>query len=317
MVLGLNVRPKNKLFIVELARSLAQSGQMQECIGDTLPDGTIRVWAGQHRFEGASLLNEGDPEFDIAPTPFKLRVRAYKDMFSPEKVLEIQLAENLHNYMRPEDEAEGIRKLWETYKQVFADEKKRPSMADLARRIGRSAEKVRAALAFSGIDEDVKSLVERDALAYGVGVELARLPINQQLGVAAKIISLNLPRTKALDLISAMLGEDKGFTKGLFSAEQELLIAQNERRIAMRSAADRAAQDAAGYMARILHLIRILEKRQANDVTPAIYDILGRFVASARRFEIEIEGAAPEIGIVVQTYAGRAERILKGFAQGG
>ena len=159
---------------------------------------------------------------------------------------------------------------------------------------------VRAALAFSSADEDVRALVGRGALLYSVGVEVARLPEDKQLATAVRIIEYNLDRHRAEILIKVTLGELEGYSGSLFNPEQQSGLDADNHRIALRTAADRAGQDAAGYFMRVLHLIQVLDKRGANDVTPAVADILARLIASSRMFELMLRQEAPSIGDMVE-----------------
>lgn len=44
MILGPNIRKRNDEFVEALAENILTNGQIQECSGEILNDGTVRVW---------------------------------------------------------------------------------------------------------------------------------------------------------------------------------------------------------------------------------------------------------------------------------
>jgi ParB-like chromosome segregation protein Spo0J len=287
-VLGTNIRPTKPDFVNELATSIRAQGQIQECTGDTLPDGRIRVWAGQHRFLAVEQINIENLLSGAPAVP--LRVRAYYQELPPSEILAIQLAENLHNQITPDQEAQVINGLWGLYQTVFKGEN--ISMADLARRIGRGEDKVRDALKFSCMDPDVQQLVSRGALTYSLAVEISRLPVSKQLLATVKIIQRNLDSHHAKLLVKSELGEVQEMP-GFFSPNQNLQLAKEGHKLAFRRTADQAAQDATGYFERIIHLMDVLDARRSSDMSDTIKDILARLVKASRNFEQRIYEESP------------------------
>lgn len=298
MTLGPNLRDINDEHVFRIAESIVELGQMQECVGDTLSDGRIRVWAGQHRFLAVLLINNTLRENGLEG--LHLRVRVYPSEMTPHQVFSVQLAENLHNEMSPEEEAEAIETLWGYYRRLFPDDK--ASIAGMARLIGRGESKVRNALKFMELDSKVRELVERGGLMYSVAVELARLPQERQLEVAMKIVLYNLERGKAEKIIREVLGE--GQMPSLFSQQEEEAMKGPNHRLAFRKAADRAARDADGYFKRVWALIRVLEDGDTLKVTNPVRDILAGFIQSGDNFRTLICDKAPELSRVL---LGKAE----------
>ena len=216
MVLGINIRETDHNFVTQLAESIRSQGQLQDCIGDTRPDGTVRVWAGQHRYRAVSLINEEN--LSRGEPPVLLRVRKYYKEFTPDQVLGVQLAENLQNHMTPGDEAGAIRSLWDLYQQVFEGEK--ISVAGFAKKNWAGEDKVRNALAFSGLNEGVQKMVENGVLLYSVAVNVARLPSEQQLRTAVRIVQYNLEHAEADRLIRGLLGKCGNYL-GSFPARRQ------------------------------------------------------------------------------------------------
>lgn len=294
MVLGPNLRSRDEEHVPRIAESILSQGQLQECVGDTLSDGRVRVWAGQHRFWAVELINNIAREEDFEPR--KLRVRVYLEEFSSDKIFEVQLSENLHQDMRPEEEAEAIESLWNLYERLF--EKK--SRAGLARRIGRGETKVRNALKFCELDTSVKELVSADALLYSIAVELARLPKEKQLAVGMKIVMYNFDRPKALKLVRSMTGEEK---QHLLFPEVQGVLEKLNHRIAFRTAADRAAKDASGYFKRIIRLINLMDDPRRAEVTEPIRNILSGFIESSDDFRQILKEVAPHLVDELEKYA--------------
>lgn len=289
--LGLNVRAINWEHVAAIATSIWEEGQLQECTADTDENGNIRVWAGQHRYLAVQMINRYIEEKLPGEPRWKLRVRVYGREFTSNEVLEIQMAENLHNKMRPEEEAVAINKIWELYREVWGE---KASMASLARKIGRGAEKVRNALRFVGMDVVVQELVKRDCLLYSTAVEISRLPIEKQFQIANKIILYNLTPAQSESLVKQTLAVDEA-PFGLFGPEDAMMVARENHRLAIRNAADRAAQDAAGYFRRVLMLIHLMGNPEDLTMSDAVRDTLAQLVTAARYFEEQMGQTAPFI----------------------
>lgn len=291
--LGVNIRTPDKKFIIGLATSIEEQGQIQECTGDTLADGTVRVWAGQSRFKAVDRINKQRRK--KGEELLKLRVRAYSVQLSADRVLAIQLGENLHHAMSPAEEAQAIQSLWKTYQKVLkAEPGSKISMADLARRIGRGEGKVRDALVFTGLDHKVQQLVVANVLLYSVAVELSKLPKPKQLQAAVRIIEGNFDSPKASTYIRGQLGEIEGLP-GFFSEEQKMQMDQESRVISLRGAVAQAAQNGAGYFDHLLRTMAVLGKKDSAIMTQAVKDILAVYVASAFAFNGLLRQEAPNL----------------------
>lgn len=169
-VAGPNIRPRNDRHIWDIAKSMNSIGQIEECVGEMF-SGKVRIWAGIHRRNSGILIcRRWNPKF-------LLRVQVSTRPLTPEQIIAIQLAENLHHQMSPAEEAEGIEKLYNLIAQL---EGKAPSKVALARSIGRSVSKVRDALKFVSVRAEVRKMVSLGLLPYGVAVEIATLPAEKQ-----------------------------------------------------------------------------------------------------------------------------------------
>lgn len=296
MVLGLNIRERDQAFVEELAKSIISQGQLQECTGDTLADGTVRVWAGQHRYWAVQKINEWTDQHNEESQDNhqigrrKLRVRIKQREMTDTEVLQVQIAENLHKSMRPEEEAAAIKSVFDFYSQVVGDG---ASIADFSRRVGFGEGKVRNAIKYTGTDSRVRELVESDSLLYSIATEVSRLPEDKQFEIAMKIVLYNLSREGARLLIRNTLEEDK--TPSLFQGEQAKELDRDNFRLAFRNAADGAAKDAAGYFTRVIGLLEMVEEPEKVTMTDTIRDILSEFVFSASYFRIELAERAPQL----------------------
>lgn len=148
--------------------------------------------AGERRYRSMKLLREkgyeelyrlmfgkAPPDIRVLPKQgSKVEVRLC-DHTSPLFALYVQLSENTHMQVPPHEEAHAYSLLFRLVRQ--ADENF--SVAQFARRVGRSSETVRNALRFFELPVGARSYVERGALSYGIGVELTRL---QRIGLKAR-----------------------------------------------------------------------------------------------------------------------------------
>ena len=295
MILGLNVRERDDVFINELAISIYTQGQIQECTGDTLPDRTIRVWAGQHRYWAVQLINKSirehntDNPHDLIEER-KLRVRVYQKEFTEDEILEIQIAENLHKNMRPEEEAAVIEKIYYLYQQKFEE---KASVSAFARRVGLGEAKVGNALKFVSLHTKVKDLVSVDALLYSVATNIARLPKERQLPIAAYIITRNLTRNQTDNVIRMEMESDKILS--IFNKELQRSLEKENLRLGLRTAADRAARDAAGYFRRVIYLLDVLDDPTRLTITDTIRDILAQFIKASDVFQKELSNKSPKM----------------------
>ncbi|KKP70439.1 MAG: hypothetical protein UR69_C0006G0002 [Candidatus Moranbacteria bacterium GW2011_GWE2_35_2-] len=206
-----NIRPFNQDHIDRLATSIEETGQKTPCIGDIVWDDDNKCWsprliAGQHRYKAIQQINErrrkeGLPEISLWIT---LENRTY----DPYEVIDIQLAENIHEKMTASEE--GIV-LYGYYRQLYnlmkADHRKL-TVAEFSKRVGRTAETVRNAIKFiDGLDPRVRKLVDEKKLPYTHALLLTALPqkgtdfMTTQYEIANHIFRQKLSYEKAKRLI--------------------------------------------------------------------------------------------------------------------
>jgi hypothetical protein len=177
----------NEVRVKELSRSLTLDDMRQV----TLPDGRIvvfillagecriramkRNWFGgcsackkEHNQEAPGVCYARHQEED-APEGYYFPAQIYVNI-SPEEALNIQYAENNHQAVPICEEALSYAEYYRVLKSLAG-----MSVAAFARRMGRSEEKMRHALAFSELPERIRQAAEVQEVAYGIAVELARL----------------------------------------------------------------------------------------------------------------------------------------------
>jgi ParB-like chromosome segregation protein Spo0J len=280
VTLAENIRAFNFDHVVQVGLSILSQGQLQPCIAEPISeDGQItgvRVVAGQHRAIGINFMNQLlsasgiNGEMDIT-------LRLANRSLSQKEKLEIQIAENLQNPMSPDEEAEAIAQLWYEFRAVHGD---RASKADLARAIGRNSAKVYNALNYVELPLEVKSLVASRTLPYGTALDLSRmqrersqkiepddaeslLNLNSDLTrTAVHIIARGLDVVAAKKYINALLDPQAQVQLGLFSGEQLMALEQENLKLGIRNAVDRAFRDAVSYF---LRLNTILSKAEGSD----------------------------------------------------
>lgn len=295
MLLGPNARERNDNFVRVLALNIISQGQIQECTGD-IKDGQVRVWAGHHRFWAVELanatideLNKINPEKPIER--YRLRVRVKGKEFSEGEKLQVQIAENLHKSMRPEEEAATIFGIFSSYLEAVGPQ--RGSIAEFSRRIGFGEAKVGNAVRFMWLDPRVRMLVGNDALLYSVATRLSRVPNEKQLALAVKIVTHRLNDRQIDSCIKQSLGETEG--QGLlFSLEQQKQIETENNRIRFRREVNISAREASGYFKRVLAVVKLVADKRL-EMTEPVKDILVGFMGESDEFRELLNIGSPDL----------------------
>ncbi len=100
----------------------------------------------------------------------KVEAKLLKNM-SFEKAIQIQIEENIHEKLKPWEEAQNLRELFH-YKK---SQKKGLSITAFAKSIKRSPETVKKAIFYCELPKKVRKLVEEKKVSYGIAIELHRL----------------------------------------------------------------------------------------------------------------------------------------------
>jgi hypothetical protein len=280
-IAGTNIRETNWEHARSLARSIFEQGQLQECVGETMENGTIRVWAGQHRRLAVLMLNDW-----LAEKGFSrrfLRVRVSPGRMSNDEVFAIQIAENLQHPMTSAEKAEAIGDLARYYADLYGQGD--ASTARFARMIGRKPDEVYDALRFISLDPRVRQLVHNGLLLYTSGVIISRLPMEKHLRMAVRVTELNLDREGLESHVRKELGSDLDPQLLITGKMAEDLDVQ-EYRLTLRDVYARNANDAAAFFERILYLRRVLSDQcEVNlTMTRTVAITMASLITSAERF---------------------------------
>lgn len=171
--------------LASLAESLKTHGLIQPILVKKEENGMYTIIAGERRWRAAKLAG-------LKELPCIVKE------YSEKELSEIALIENLQREdLNPIEEAEGYRRLMDTYNM---------RQEDVAERIGKSRSAVANALRLNNLSDDVKKLVILGELSQGHARTL--LPINDkknQLLLAQKIIDENLTVRQTEKLVSLFL----------------------------------------------------------------------------------------------------------------
>ncbi len=129
-------------------------------------DGSARVAVFGHRRTialGMAAAEAGIPIETIYPRIFELRNISF------DEALVRQLLENVHERPSLQDEADAIHKYYE-YRRFRDAENNAPSIAEVSRRLGFGASKVRGALRYAQLPDEVKTLALEDKITYSDAV---------------------------------------------------------------------------------------------------------------------------------------------------
>lgn len=268
-----NIRPFDGEFIDELAENVLEQGQLQECIGDIITDENgnlkVRIIAGQHRSMAILRINQRGIELPI-------RISVANCTISPEKVIEIQMSENLHNKMTPAQDAVIIVGYWKRYNEIKEEAGSRKmSITDLARKVGRSVDTVKNAIKYvDGLNPLVQKMVDSKILSYGNAILLTELEqgegyYDQQVLLAERFVRSHWSTNQAKKYMQQLKAE-RSFEGPLFGgewAEMETI----QRILAIRTDADHNGKEASGWFVRMIKLAEILSRNNSKvDVSEGI-----------------------------------------------
>ena len=93
-----------------------------------------------------------------------------KSQLSAKQAFELQLAENIQQPVPVTEEAEAYSSFFN-----FLKEKEEVNLAKFARSVGRSEDTIRNALGFVKLPQKIQEYIKDGHLAYGIGIQLARI----------------------------------------------------------------------------------------------------------------------------------------------
>jgi len=293
-----NIRPIDWEIVEEIASSIKQTGQLQECIGDIDEEG-IRLLAGRHRYEAVNLLAE-------IGYSIPLYMRVANRRLTEEEILSIQMSENLHNKMTAAQEASIIYKFWQKSCEIYGVEN--ISIKGIASKVGRSPRKVSEAVKYiEGVSPKVQELVDGGNLSYSCALLIADLHSNgdeywgKQVRVALQIVSKGFNSIEAKKYIERLNQEEK-FEGPLFDNEMWENIKKNGHLVSIKNDADREGRKAAGWFVRMISTISKLDNPEKAQLSEGIGKAIGELDISLDEFINKLNTYSPRNGEKISRY---------------
>ena len=161
-------------------------------------DGQARIAIFGHRRTmalGIAAQEVGIPESELTLKVFEVRNISFDD------ALVSQLLENIHERPSLADEATAISKYYE-YRRFKDDDNNPPSIAEVSRKLGFGTGKVRSALRYCALPEEVRNLAVDDKITYSDAVNAwslfeAHTAHGEKLEVEGKLKDSNTPTADA------------------------------------------------------------------------------------------------------------------------
>lgn len=179
-----------------------------------------------------------------------------------ELALRLQLSENNHQQVPPEEQADAYHRLWQLLTEIVDD--RSITITEYARMVGRTPQTVRNALRYAGMVEVFKDMVDAGFLQYGHVLQLHRLKqagleqnqLRAYAGMAAVgmgAIEDGLTVSDFRAVIDERLRELENNQQTLFGARKE--VDKQNRRVAAKKWVNlaRAADD---YFVQLIDLLQ-------------------------------------------------------------
>lgn len=291
LLLAENIRPIDPFAVEDLANSISEIGQLQPCIGDvveTESGNLVRVIAGQHRYYAVKQLIEAGEDV-------LLLIRVTNRQLSEEQVLSIQMAENLQNKMKAEEDAKIIHSYWLRCRQLYGDEN--VSIAFLSRKLGRSSQKISEAIKFvEGLSPKIQELVQKGVLHYSTAVLLAKMDKasknksdydSEQVRTAVFLISQGYNKEEAKRYLNKKSKEV--YNEPLFSGDVWKELKKNGYRMAIKDQSSKEGRTASGWFVRMIKTVSLLDDPTKAEFSEAIEKAVGELDISMDDFKNNLQ----------------------------
>lgn len=301
-----NIRPIDEEVVEEIASSIPVTGQLQACIADTSEYG-IRLLAGRHRYEAIRLLNDSGYDVDIL-------IKVANRELSAEEILSIQMSENLHNKMTSAQEATIIHSFWNKMIEVYGRENITLTM--IAAKMGRSPRKISDAVKYvENISPLVQEMVDSGKLSYSSALLLAGLNTSEdgwgeQSRAAVQIVSRNLNSKEAKKYVDS-LKQESNFSGPLFDKEIWDSIKKNGHIISIKTDADRAGRNAAGWFVRMLGVIDIIDDPEKVEISKGIIKAVSELGMSLDEFIESVSKYNPKNKAMIESQLRKLTNTIK------
>jgi ParB/RepB/Spo0J family partition protein len=144
---------------LRIVNKLWGTGYQLEDLVETSTGRYLILLAGERRYRAVSSLGW-----------YRVEAKVWSDL-DPFFALSLQFAENIHHPLPAHREAEAYDMMY----RLLESEDRKPTLAEFARKMGRSPETIRKALRFTSLPLSIRELVSGKTIRYGHAVELARL----------------------------------------------------------------------------------------------------------------------------------------------
>lgn len=171
-----------------LAESIKEHGLIQPIVVKPRKDGMYTIIAGERRWRAAKLAGLSE-------------VPCVEGEYTEKQVMELALVENLQREdLNPIEEAEGYRKLMDTFGMT---------QEDVSQRVGKSRSAVANALRLNGLSEKLKTMVIYGELSQGHARALLSIEKEaDRLALAEKIVEEGL-NVRQVEKLAAHFGIEK------------------------------------------------------------------------------------------------------------
>ncbi|MBE7023108.1 MAG: ParB/RepB/Spo0J family partition protein [Ruminococcaceae bacterium] len=171
-----------------LAESIKEHGLIQPIVVKPRKDGMYTIIAGERRWRAAKLAGLSE-------------VPCVEGEYTEKQIMELALVENLQREdLNPIEEAEGYRKLMDTFGMT---------QEDVSQRVGKSRSAVANALRLNGLSEKLKAMVIYGELSQGHARALLSIEKEgDRLEIAEKIVEEGL-NVRQVEKLVANFGSQK------------------------------------------------------------------------------------------------------------
>lgn len=171
-----------------LAESIKEHGLIQPIVVKPRKDGMYTIIAGERRWRAAKLAGLSE-------------VPCVEGEYTEKQIMELALVENLQREdLNPIEEAEGYRKLMDTFGMT---------QEDVSQRVGKSRSAVANALRLNGLSDKLKAMVVYGELSQGHARALLSIEKEgDRLAIAEKIVEEGL-NVRQVEKLVANFGAQK------------------------------------------------------------------------------------------------------------
>lgn len=258
--------------------------------------------SGERRLRAYGLLHERSID------GFSLIRSTVCPQMNLEDLIDLQGSENTNDPVKPEEEAI----FYHRYYRFLRETKNSITVAEFARKVGRSSQVVSTALRFAKLPRYIQDCVFNKTLQYGIACELARL---QSAGIEDELLkdwfirsALHTKNVEAFRLVVKKYLDDlhNGQTSlvDMFTTESESEMRKNQRRRSIEKNTSDMFYASNAYFLRLLYLFD--QKLIGLEDSP--FSMSGPLGVFEKQIEL-LEKLLPHLDALIETT--RAQDVLK------